>query len=459
MYDQVGGGFHRYSTDSKWLVPHFEKMLYDNALLTVAYLEGYQVTGNEEFARVAREILTYVAREMTAADGGFYSATDADSLGPHGEREEGWFFTWTPTEVEAVVGTEDARLFNAYYDVTAGGNFEGRTILNVPRPKAEVAKLLGLPVERLDAALERARPKLYATRSKRPAPLRDDKILTSWNGLMISAMARGGFVLDEPDFVERAGRAADFVLRNSRKDGRLLRSFKGGQARHNAYLDDYAFLIAGLLDLYETTFEPRWLREALSLQVVLDGHYRDSANGGYFMTSDDHEALLAREKPASDGAEPSGNSIALMNLLRFHEFTLDDRYRASAQESFVCFGERIRQAPTGLSEMLLALDFWLDSPKEIVVVTAAGSRRDADPFLDVIRHNYVPNKVLSVVSQGREVEARAELIPLVKGKVARKGLATAYVCEKGVCQLPTTDVAVFARQLDRRQTPPAPVDE
>ncbi len=455
MYDQVGGGFHRYSTDSRWLVPHFEKMLYDNALLVMAYLDGYQVTGNEEFSRVARDILTYVAREMTAEAGGFYSATDADSLGPHGEREEGWFFTWTPEEIEAVVGAADARLVAAYYDVTAGGNFEGRTILNAPRPKKEVARLLGLPIKQLDAGLARARPKLYATRSKRPAPLRDDKILTSWNGLMISAMARGGFVLDEADFLARAERAADFVLHNSRKDGRLLRSFKDGQARHNAYLDDYAFLIAGLLDLYETTFAPRWLREAIGLQDVLDRHYRDSAGGGYFMTSDDHETLLAREKPSSDGAEPCGNSIALMNLLRLHELTLDERYRSAARKLLEGFGQRIRQAPTSLSEMLLALDFFLDSPKEIVVVTAAGSRDDADPFLAVLRRTYLPNKVLSVVSEGQDVRAQADLIPLVKGKVARKGLVTAYVCERGVCQLPTTDVAVFTAQLARRESSPA----
>jgi hypothetical protein len=273
---------------------------------------------------------------------------------------------------------------------------------------------------------------------------------------MISAMARGGFVLDEPDFVARAERAADFVLKNSRKDGRLLRSFKDRAARHNAYLDDYAFLIAGLIDLYETTFHPRWLQEAVSLQTVLDEHYRDSANGGFFMTSDDHEALLAREKPADDGAEPSGNSIALMNLLRLHELTLQDGYRSAAQKSLEGFGERIRRMPTSVSYMLLALDFWLDSPQEIVVVTAAGSRDDAGPFLEVLRRTYLPNKVLAVVPQGQELDAQAALVPLVKGKVARKGLATAYVCEQGICQLPTTDVGVFSRQLERRESPAAP---
>ena len=273
---------------------------------------------------------------------------------------------------------------------------------------------------------------------------------------MISAMARGGFVLEEPDFVARAERAADFLLKNSRKGGRLLRSFNDSEARHNAYLDDYAFVIAGLLDLYETTSDPRWLREAVSLQAVLDKHYWDSDNGGFFMTSDDHETLLAREKPADDGAEPCGNSIALMNLLRLHELTLEERYRLAAEKSLQGFGERIQRSPTRVSEMLLALDFWLDSPKEIVLVTAPGSRDDAAPFLEVLRRTYLPNKVLAVVSQGKDLEDQAALIPLVKGKVAREGLATAYVCEQGICLLPTTDVGVFSRQLEDRETPRAP---
>jgi uncharacterized protein YyaL (SSP411 family) len=449
MYDQVGGGFHRYSTDERWLVPHFEKMLYDNALLTSAYLEGYQVTGREDLAAVARDVLSYVAREMTAPGGAFYSATDADSLTPHGEMEEGWFFTWTPAEIELLLGAEDARRFQAYYGVTPRGNFEGRSILHVTRSSDEVARLLGLSVERLETSLATGREKLYAARAERPAPLRDDKILTSWNGLMISAMARGGFVLDEPDFVERARKAADFLLENSRRDRRLLRSFMDGQARHNAYLDDYSFLIAGLLDLHEVSHEARWLAEAIALQETLDRHYQDSKNGGFFMTSDDHESLLAREKPAYDGAEPSGNSVALMNLVRLHELTTDDRYRLSAENLLEGFGSTLRRSPNALSEMLLGLDFWLDSPKEIVISTTHGTEQ-AEPFLDVLRQTFLPNKVVVVVPQrGAESKAHAKLVPLTRGKVARKGNATAYVCERGVCDLPTTDVEVFSRQLER----------
>jgi uncharacterized protein YyaL (SSP411 family) len=449
IYDQIGGGFHRYSTDAKWLVPHFEKMLYDNALLAVAYLEGYQVTGREEFADVARDILLYVARENTSPEGAFYSATDADSLGPHGELEEGWFFTWTPAEMDAVLDAEDSRRVQAYYGVSPGGNFEGRSILHVPRAADEVARLLGVPTGRLDASLERARARLYAERAKRPAPLRDDKIVTSWNGLMIAAMARCGFVLDEPELVERGTRAADFLLRHSRREGRLRRTFAEGAARHPAFLDDYSFLIAALLDLYEADSDPRWLAEAVGLQGVLDAHYRDSKTGGFFMTADDHESLLAREKPARDGAEPSGNSVALMNLLRLHELTSDDRYRAAAEKLLAGFGPSIARAPTAFPDLLLALDFWLDTPKEIVIVTA-GPRREADGFLDVLRRTYLPNKVVAVVPEsgpGRELHAR--LLPLIEGKVARKGRATAYVCERGLCQRPTTEVDVFAGQLER----------
>ncbi len=449
MYDQVGGGFHRYSTDAEWLVPHFEKMLYDNALLTVAYLEGYQLTGEKDFARVAREILRYVAREMTSPDGAFYSATDADSRNPKGEMEEGWYFTWTPAEIRAVIGEEAGRKFEAYYGVTASGNFEGRNILHVRRPLDEVALELGLTPERLAADLAAAREKLETARAARPAPLRDEKILAAWSGLLISAMARGGFVLDDPESVARARRAADFVLTRMRRDGRLLRSFKDGTARHAAYLDDYAAMIGGLLDLFEASGEPRWLREAKSLQLQLDQHYRDAAAGGYFMTADDHETLIAREKPAYDGAEPSGNSLALMNLFRLSELTGDERYRVAARQLARGFAGVLARRPTAVPEMLLALDFDLGSPKEIVIVSA-GRRPEAAPFLDVLRRTFVPRKVLVVVAQAEgTAEELGELIPLVEGKVAREGRVTAYVCERGACKLPTSELDVFLEQLGR----------
>jgi uncharacterized protein YyaL (SSP411 family) len=450
MYDQVGGGFHRYSTDAEWLVPHFEKMLYDNALLCVAYLEAYQATGSENYARVARDVLAYVAREMTSPEGAYYSATDADSLNPSGEREEGWFFTWTPSEIAAVIGAEEAKLVKAYYGVTPRGNFEGRSILHVTRSMSEVAGQLGHKPEELERRLEDARWKLYAARAKRPAPLLDDKILTSWNGLMISAMAKGGFVLQEDEWLKSAERAADFVLHHLVHDGKLLRSYHGGAARFAAYLDDYAFFIASLLDLYETTFDQRWLEAAIRLQAELDRRYRDASNGGYYMTAADAEVLLAREKPAYDGAEPAGNSVAVMNLLRLSELTSDDSYRETADRLFGAFATILRRSPTALSEMLLALEFKLGKPAE-VVITVPKNHEQAEPFLSILRHSFVPGKVVVVVAEGEEQRALAELVPLVKGKKAKKGNVTAYVCQAGACQSPTTETDLFARQLGLKQ--------
>ncbi len=446
MYDHVGGGFHRYSTDAQWLVPHFEKMLYDNALLTRAYLEGYQVTGREDFARVPREILRYVERDMTSLEGAFYSATDADSLAPSGRREEGWFFTWTPDEIQAALGKEGARVVVAWYGVSPGGNFEGRNILHVSRQLEDVARELALPPERVRAAVEESRDRLYTARAKRSHPLRDEKILAAWNGLMIGAYAQAALILGEERYAQNAARAADFVLTRMRKDGRLLRSYKDGEARHAGYLDDYAFLIAGLLDLYEATGESRWLREALALDSVLERLYEDKEHGGFFMTADDHESLLARERPADDGAEPSGNSVQALNLMRLHELTTDDRYRQRAERTLRAFGARLSQAPGALSELLLACDFSLDTPKELVIV-APTSRKEAEPLLAKLRSTFLPNRVLVVAAQGADFAAQSPLVPLLQGKVARKGQPTAYVCERGVCALPTSDPEVFARQL------------
>jgi uncharacterized protein YyaL (SSP411 family) len=448
IHDQIGGGFHRYSTDERWLVPHFEKMLYDNALLATAYLEGYQAGGREDFARVARDILEYVEREMTAPEGGFYSATDADSPAPNGRREEGWFFTWTAAEIRAAMGRERARLVEAYYAVTEEGSFEGRNVLHAPRPLQEVAGELGLRPEKARAALDEARRRLYATRAERPAPHRDEKILAAWNGLMISGFARGALALGEEHYARLGERAADFVLTRMRRDGRLLRSYKDGQGRFNAYLDDYAFVIAGVLDLYEATGRERWLEEAIALDRVLEELYEDKEGGGFFLVGRDHESLLAREKPAYDGAEPSGNSVQALNLLRLLELTTGDRYRVRAERTLRAFGARLDEHPAALSEMLLALDFHLDTRLELVIVTPS-SRKQAETFLAELRSAFVPNRILTVVSEGAELESHAKLVPLVGGKIARDGEATAYVCEAGVCELPTTDPDVFARQIRR----------
>jgi uncharacterized protein YyaL (SSP411 family) len=425
IHDHVGGGFHRYSTDPRWLVPHFEKMLYDNALLARDYLEAFQATGRADFARVARGILRWADRDMSSPEGGFYSASDADSLAPDGTRKEGWFFTWTPTELEATLGKNRATAVATYYGVTAEGNFEGRNILSIQKPFQPP------PEEVLD--------ELYAARAKRPAPLRDEKTLASWNGLMMGAFAQAALVLEDPAYAARAEKAADFVLVHLRKHGRLVR------AAGDAYLDDYAFVIAGLIDLFEATGRVRWLEEAIALDRVLEQHYEDRQHGGFFLTADDHEALLAREKPSYDAAEPSGNSIEVLNLIRLFELTTDDRYRRRAENTLGAFGDRLSQR-SGLPEMLISLDFYSSSPKEIVIVTRS-SRNDAAPLLAKLATNFVPNHVLAVATQGADLESQAKLVPLLRDKIAREGKATAYVCQARVCALPTSDPAVFAAQL------------
>ncbi|NIM64195.1 MAG: thioredoxin domain-containing protein, partial [Acidobacteria bacterium] len=357
----------------------------------------------------------------------------------------GWFFTWTPAELAAVLDDEERRVVTAHYGVTEQGNFEGRTILHVAQPLAEVAGQLEWSLEQAQAKLDSATYKLYRQRANRPPPLLDDKILTSWNGLMISAFARAGFVFDVPEYTARAAGAADLLLSALRRDGRLLRSYKDGIARHNAYLEDYAFLISGLLDLFETTGEPQWFGEAVSLQKSLDTHYGDAEKGGYFVTSGDHEALLAREKPGRDGAEPSGNSVAAMNLLRLHELTTDDAYRAAARRLFGAFQETLTRAPRALTEMLLAVDFKLGRPKEIVLVHR-GETALIEPFLDVLRSEFLPRQVLVHASEA-QVKALGDRLPILKGKRAGSRGVTAYVCEAGVCALPTSDVERFRRQL------------
>jgi len=422
MYDQVGGGFHRYSVDGQWLVPHFEKMLYDNALLAVSYAEAFQVTGREVFARVTREVLDYVLREMTSPEGAFYSATDADSEG-----EEGLFFVWSKKEIEALLGADAAR-FIRHYGVTEEGNFEDHNILFVVQPD-----------EAEHAALAAARRTLYDIRAKRVHPLRDEKILAAWNGLMISALAVGGRVLGEQRYVDAAGRAADFLLRNLRGgDGRMRRSRAQGQG----FIEDQAFMAAGLIDLFEATFEPRFLDQATALSDGLEQHFADRTAGGWFMTADDAEKLLALEKPQYDGAEPSGTSVAILNALRLHTFTSDDRWRQIAEKAFSSIHELLTERPLGMTEALLALDFFTDVPREIALVWPAGRGVDAaGPLMDVLRGTFVPNRALAGAAEGSSV------VPFLEGKIAQSGKATGYVCERGRCDLPATDPEAFRAQL------------
>lgn len=452
IYDHVGGGFHRYSTDAQWLVPHFEKMLYDNALLAIAYTEAYQVTKDGEYKRIAKEILDYVLRDMKAPEGAFYSATDADSIGPQGHREEGYFFTWTPDEIEQTLSTNEAKLVKDYYQITTKGNFEGgRTILNTPKSLFSVAKKHGLSEEKAREIINRARKKLYQKRKHRSAPIRDEKLLTAWNGLMISALAQASFVFDDKKYKNAAIVASQFVLQNLLKKDRLYRSYKDGQAKLNAYLADYAFFIAALIDLYEATNNIDWLQKAISLDQTLEKYYEDKKNGGFFMTSNDHEKLLAREKPSYDGAEPAGNSIQLMNLLRLHEFTTNDDYRKRAEKTLKAFSLTLRKNPIALSEMLLALNFHLDKPFEIIIVKASNTTDKI--FRPILRKTFLPNKIMAIVEKGDGLKRQSKVIPLMNSKVLFKNKTTAYVCRAGVCKFPTTEVNKFREQIRKAHIP------
>ena len=424
IYDQVGGGFHRYSTDAHWLVPHFEKMLYDNALLVPAYVEAWQTTGDALFREIATDVLDYVAREMTDSRGAFWSATDADSEG-----EEGTFFVWTPRQLSDVLGEEDGKRAAALFGVTEAGNFEGKSVLSLSRVPE--------PEER--AFLQRVRPRLLEARAKRPPPLTDHKIITGWNGLMISAFARAGLALGKPDFVERAARAADYLLKVHRPSGRLARSSLDGVARHAGLLEDHAFLAAGLVDLFESTGEARWLQEARALHGELEARFADRQNGGYFRTPEGGEELLAREKPAYDGAEPTGNSVAALTLLRLEAITGEARWRESAEGVLRCFGALLAGAPAALGEMLLAADFALAETKEIVLVRPRGG--SDSPLLDVLRPKFLPQSVLVRAEEGAPEPA------LARDRPALRGEPTAYVCVRGACQLPVTAPADLAKLL------------
>jgi uncharacterized protein YyaL (SSP411 family) len=453
IYDQIGGGFHRYATDARWRVPHFEKMLYDNSLLALAYLEGYQATSRAEFARISREILLYLKRDMMSPDGAFYGATDADSRNTEGESLEGLFYTWTPEEILRVLGPERTRVLLPAFGITPGGNFAGgRSIPYKARTIDTLAMQLHVPESEIRSILESSRRDLYQARLNRPAPHRDEKILTAWNGLALSAFSRAAQVLGDEAFLRQAEMLADVLMGVGFQNGRLQRNLAARGARRDAFLSDYAFLTAGLLDLYEATGDVKRLRQALLLDAVLEKHYEDRSAGGFFLTADDAEKLLVREKPSEDGAEPSGNSVAVMNLLRMAELTGEARFLARAELALGAFGAILSERPTSLSEMLLAVEFLYNSPPEIVVVTPT-DRQEAVPFLERLRKVYLPNRVLVVSVQGSALNAAATLIPLLSGKTALQGKATAYLCENRTCRLPVTSPEAFEKQLRQLRLP------
>jgi hypothetical protein len=434
MFDQLGGGFHRYSTDANWLVPHFEKMLYDNAQLARVYLHAWQVTQDDFYRRVTEQTLDYLIREMTHPRGGFFSSQDADSEG-----HEGKFYIWHLDEIRNIVG-DDAALFFDAYGVTERGNFEGATILSLVRDVDVIAAMHKLSIAETQTRLESARQKLFTHRESRVKPARDEKVLTAWNGLMLAALAEAARVLKRADYLAVAERNATFLLRELRRaDGRLLRSWNAsrGDARLNAYLEDYANLAEGLLALYESTFDERWFSAARELADTMLAHF-DDERGGFFDTSDDHETLLTRPKSLDDNAVPSGNAMATTVLLKLAAFTGDQRYADAAVRALRTVQRALTAAPLGFAQWLSALDFLLAQPKEIAMV---GSASGASDLLKVVYDEYRPNQVVAV---GQEDSA----IPLLRGRAMLNGKATAYVCKHFTCQLPVTEPADLAKQLE-----------
>ena len=440
MYDQVGGGFHRYSTDAYWLVPHFEKMLYDNALLARLYLHAWQVTGNPLYRRITEETLDYVIREMTDEAGGFYSAQDADSEGV-----EGKFFVWTPAELRPLLG-DDADLIMGYYGVTEGGNFEGANILNMSRPPADYATQRGVSDEALMEAVQRARSILLEVREQRVHPLLDDKVLTSWNGLMLRSFAEAGAALGRGDYLETARRNAAFLLGNMRDaDGRLLRTWRNGQAKLLGYLEDYACLADGLVSLHEATLEPRWLQEAVAVVDGMIALFWDEQVGGFYDTGSDHETLVVRPRDVFDNAQPCGGSVATDVLLRLAVTTGNDDYSAKGATPLRALQQLLGRAPAATGHWLGALDFYVSLPKEIVIV-GRPEQADTTAMLAEVSSRYLPNRV--VIGVNDPAAPPLEDSPLLEQRGMQDGMATAYVCEHYVCQLPVTGAAELGAQLD-----------
>jgi uncharacterized protein len=420
IYDQIGGGFSRYSVDAFWLVPHFEKMLYDNALLARAYLHGWQALGHERYRRVCEETLDWALREMRGPEGGFYSALDADSEG-----EEGRFYVWTPEQIREVLG--EATGVIDHYGVTEQGNFEGRNILH----------LANGPAAPVPGGLDAARRALYEARSKRVWPSLDDKRLTSWNALMVTALAETGAVLERDDYLNAARECAEFVLDKLRGPSRnLLRTYKDGEARLNAYLEDHAFLIEALLTLYESTFEQRWFEEAQALSDITIARFGDSKRGGFFSTSDDHETLIARRKEIGDHPIPSGNSSAAMGLLRLHALTGNRAYEQQAEGVFRLVAKPAAQHPDAFAHLLRALDFHLSPTKEVALIGD-----DLIELTRIVRAAYRPHAVLAGGPEGTDTP------PLLQDRPTVDGRPTAYVCEHFSCQAPVTDPEALEKLL------------
>ena len=431
IYDHIGFGFHRYSTDRHWLVPHFEKMLYDQAMIAMAYTEAYHITGEDIFAQTAREIFTYVLRDMTASEGGFFSAEDADSEG-----EEGKFYVWTEQEIKEVLGEDYGKEFNDIFSITTPGNYRDEssgkeTRLNIPHLKNYNTNGSN--------EFESAREKLFNIREKRIHPLKDDKILTDWNGLMIAALAKAAIVLDEPVYLDAAEKAAEFVLHSISKGERLLKRYRNGVAALDAHLDDYAFMAWGLLELYEATFATKYLSQALDLMNIMVEDFWDDKNGGFFLGSDQSEKLIVRSKTAYDGAIPSGNSVAVMNMVKLTRITGNTNWAELAEKTIRAFSEDVNRAPTGYTLMLTGFMFDTQNSKEIVIV-GDSRNRNTTKFLHTIRASYAPHKVLLFKDTSVSDNRLEQLANWTSTQNSINGKPTAYVCKNFACNQPTSDL-------------------
>lgn len=446
IYDQIGFGFHRYSTDSRWIMPHFEKMLYDQAMLAIAYTEAYQATGKEMYRKTVQEIFTYVLRDMASHGGGFYSAEDADSEG-----EEGKFYLWREKEVREILKKEEANLFiNAFNIETMTNPSEGpiedgtARILHIKKPIAEIASQMNMSEQAAQKLLETAMAKLFEARSKRVRPHKDDKILTDWNGLMIAALAKGARIFDNQEYnqkyVEAASRSVNFILANMRvKEGELLHRYRDGQVAVQGNVDDYAFLIWGLLELYETTFDVYYLQIALDLNKYLLEHFWDAKDGGFYFTADDGEPLLIRQKEIYDGALPSGNSVAMLNLLRLGRITANHDLEKYAKRIGSAFSQGIKRSPSAYAQLMVALDFGIGPSYEVVIV-GKDKAEDTIRMLKTIREYFIPNKIVIFRSNEDKKPDIINLAAFTRYQIGINGKATAYVCRNYSCNMPTTDV-------------------
>jgi uncharacterized protein len=439
IYDQIGGGFHRYAVDAIWLVPHFEKMLYDNAQLASVYLAGYQAYGEDRYRQVAEETIDFVARELTDPNGGFYATLDADTAG-----HEGLFYTWTADELNEALGEEDAAIAKRWFNVETDGNFEGRTVLATPRTTADVADRLAINEEVLTESLVRLRHRLLEVREQRERPGRDEKVITAWNGLMLRAFADGSRILDRDDFRGVAERNGEFVLQHLQRDGRLLRSWKDGDARIGGFLEDYAFFIDGLLALYRATLNGRWLDEAMRLADVMVAEFGDTDGAGFFDTSANQETPVARPRDLHDGATPSGNSVAADVLLRLGAMTGNEDYSGRAGELLRTMASTMREHPLAAGRYLCAVDFYLGPVKEVAL---AGDRESSElqALLNALYDEFEPNVIAGYVDP--ELGDLAERLPFLQDRPSREGRATAYVCEHFACLPPVHDPEALLRQL------------